>query len=34
MSEAQASSLMADGRGAHFDPDVLDTFMLAVPVPA
>lgn len=34
ISEAQASSLMANGRGTHFDPDVLDTFMLAVPLPA
>jgi putative two-component system response regulator len=34
MSAAQASSLMAEVRGTHFDPDVLDTFMLAVPVPA
>jgi putative two-component system response regulator len=31
---AEATALMAEGRGTHFDPEVLDTFMLAVPVPA
>jgi cyclic di-GMP phosphodiesterase len=32
MPVAEATGLMADGRGSHFDPDVLDTFMAAVPV--
>jgi HD-GYP domain-containing protein (c-di-GMP phosphodiesterase class II) len=31
---AEAAAMMAEGRGTHFDPEVLDTFMLAVPVPA
>jgi putative two-component system response regulator len=31
---AEATALMADGRDTHFDPAVLDVFMLAVPVPA
>jgi hypothetical protein len=30
----EATALMAQGRGAHFDADVLDTFMAAVPVQA
>jgi putative two-component system response regulator len=34
ISEAEATALIADGRGTHFDPEVLDAFMLAVPVPA
>jgi putative two-component system response regulator len=34
MPVAEATSLMADGRESHFDPDVLDVFMNAVPVPA
>jgi putative two-component system response regulator len=34
MPLAEATALMADGRGTHFDPDVLDVFMGAVPVPA
>jgi putative two-component system response regulator len=34
MSAAEASSLMAEDRGKHFDSDVLDVFMHAVPVPA
>jgi putative two-component system response regulator len=34
MPVAEATALMADGRGTHFDPDVLDVFMSAVPVPA
>jgi putative two-component system response regulator len=34
MPVAEATALMAEGRESHFDPDVLDTFMLAVPVPA
>jgi putative two-component system response regulator len=34
MPAAEATALMAAARGTHFDPDVLDTFMLAVPVPA
>jgi putative two-component system response regulator len=34
MPVAQATTLMSEGRGTHFDPDALDTFMLAVPVPA
>jgi cyclic di-GMP phosphodiesterase len=34
MPVADATRLMAEGRGEHFDPDVLDTFMAAVPVPA
>ncbi len=34
MPASQATTLMAENRGAHFDPDVLDTFMHAVPVPA
>jgi putative two-component system response regulator len=34
MSAAEASALMAEACGTHFDPDVLDAFMLAVPVPA
>jgi putative two-component system response regulator len=34
MSAAEASALMAEARGTHFDPEVLDAFMLAVPVPA
>jgi cyclic di-GMP phosphodiesterase len=33
MPTAEATALMAEGRGTHFDPDVLDTFMLAAPVP-
>jgi putative two-component system response regulator len=34
MPVAEATALMAEGRGTHFDPEVLETFMLAVPVPA
>jgi putative two-component system response regulator len=34
MPEAEATALMAEWRGAHFDPQVLDAFMGAVPVPA
>jgi putative two-component system response regulator len=34
MPAAEATALMAEGRGEHFDPEVLDTFMAAVPVPA
>jgi cyclic di-GMP phosphodiesterase len=34
MPLAEATALMADGRGRHFDPGVLDVFMHAVPVPA
>jgi putative two-component system response regulator len=34
MHAAEASALMAEAGGTHFDLDVLDTFMLAVPVPA
>jgi putative two-component system response regulator len=34
MPVSEATALMADGRGAHFDPEVLDVFMHAVPVPA
>jgi putative two-component system response regulator len=34
MPVADAAALMAEERGRHFDPEVLDTFMLAVPVPA
>jgi putative two-component system response regulator len=34
MPLAEATALMADGRGSHFDPEVLDVFMHAVPVPA
>jgi putative two-component system response regulator len=34
MPVAEATALMADGRGTHFDPEVLDVFMGAVPVPA
>jgi putative two-component system response regulator len=34
MPAGEATGLMADGRGVHFDPDVLDTFMASVPVPA
>jgi response regulator RpfG family c-di-GMP phosphodiesterase len=34
MSSAEASALMAQGSGSHFDPEVLEVFMLAVPVPA
>jgi putative two-component system response regulator len=34
MPVAEATALMAEGRGTHFDPEVLDIFMHAVPVPA
>lgn len=34
MAVPRATALMAENRGSHFDPDVLDTFMHAVPVPA
>ncbi|HEY7267182.1 MAG TPA: HD domain-containing phosphohydrolase [Solirubrobacterales bacterium] len=34
MSSAEASALMAQGSGSHFDPEVLEVFMLALPVPA
>jgi putative two-component system response regulator len=34
MPVADATALMAEGRGAHFDDEVLDVFMNAVPVPA
>jgi response regulator RpfG family c-di-GMP phosphodiesterase len=34
MPVADATALMAEERGRHFDPEVLDTFMFAVPVPA
>jgi cyclic di-GMP phosphodiesterase len=34
MSVDEATALMADGRGSHFDPDVLDTFLGTVPVHA
>ena len=34
MSPGEAASLMAEGRGTHFDQDVLDIFMHTVPVPA
>jgi putative two-component system response regulator len=34
MPLSEATALMADGRGSHFDPEVLDVFMHAVPVPA
>jgi putative two-component system response regulator len=34
MPVAEATALMADGRERHFDPEVLDVFMSAVPVPA
>jgi putative two-component system response regulator len=34
MPAAEATGLMAEEWGAHFDPDVLDTFMASVPVPA
>jgi putative two-component system response regulator len=32
MPVPEAAALMAEGRGSHFDPDVLDTFMSAIPV--
>jgi putative two-component system response regulator len=34
MPVAEATALMADARGSHFDPDVIDIFMSSVPVPA
>jgi putative two-component system response regulator len=34
LPEAEATALMAAGRGTQFDPEVLDVFMHAVPVPA
>jgi putative two-component system response regulator len=34
MPVADATALMAEGRGTHFDEEVLDVFMNAVPVPA
>jgi putative two-component system response regulator len=34
MPVSEATALMAAGRDTHFDPDVLDTFMLVAPVPA
>jgi putative two-component system response regulator len=34
MPVSEATALMADGQGSHFDPEVLDVFMNAVPVPA
>jgi putative two-component system response regulator len=34
MLVADATALMAEGRGTHFDEEVLDVFMNAVPVPA
>jgi putative two-component system response regulator len=34
MPVADATALMAEGRGVHFDDEVLDVFMNAVPVPA
>jgi putative two-component system response regulator len=34
MPVAEATALMGDGRGRHFDPEVLDVFMNSVPVPA
>jgi putative two-component system response regulator len=34
MPVAEATALMAELRGAHFDDEVLDVFMNAVPVPA
>lgn len=34
MPVADATALMAEGRGTHFDDEVLDVFMNAVPVPA
>jgi putative two-component system response regulator len=34
MPVAEATALMAENRGSHFDEDVLDVFMSAVPVPA
>jgi putative two-component system response regulator len=27
LSHERAASILADGRGTHFDPDVLDTFL-------
>jgi putative two-component system response regulator len=34
MPVAEATALMAENRGSHFDENVLDVFMSAVPVPA
>ena len=34
MSAAEATSMMVEDRGTHFDTDVLDVFMQTVPVPA
>jgi putative two-component system response regulator len=34
MPVPDATALMAEGRGSHFDSDVLDVFMSSVPVPA
>jgi putative two-component system response regulator len=34
MSVAEAAVVMAEGRGTHFDPEVLDTFMAELPVAA
>jgi putative two-component system response regulator len=34
MPAAEATAMMAEGRAKHFDAEVLDVFMLAVPVPA
>jgi len=34
MPMAEAAAIMADGRGSHFDADVLDAFMSEIPVAA
>jgi len=31
MSNGEVTEIMAGGRGSHFDPDVLDSFMSEIP---